>query len=127
MLHYCDQYITIMLHLIRESLIMKRLLAVILTSCMVVGLASPAGSGVMTEIKANTDAALSNLSPNRVRTESAAEGAGNFDESIRDLYDNSMSATDEDVLASAEMMSSDFAAVETNMGNDAGDLIDYLK
>ena len=56
---------------------MKRLLAVILTSCMVVGLASPAGSGVMTEIKANTDAALSNLSPNRVRTESAAEGAGN--------------------------------------------------
>ena len=106
---------------------MKRLLAVILTSCMVVGLASPAGSGVMTEIKANTDAALSNLSPNRVRTESAAEGAGNFDESIRDLYDNSMSATDEDVLASAEMMSSDFAAVETNMGNDAGDLIDYLK
>ena len=106
---------------------MKRLLAAFLTSCMIVGLASPAGSGMMTEIKANTEAAFSNLGKEQIRTESSAEGAGNFDESIKELYDNSMSATDEEVLASAEMMSSDFTAVESGMGEEAGDLIDYLK
>ena len=94
---------------------------------MIVGLASPAGSGMMTEIKANTEAAFSNLGKEQIRTESSAEGAGNFDESIKELYDNSMSATDEEVLASAEMMSSDFTAVESGMGEEAGDLIDYLK
>ena len=106
---------------------MKRLLAVFLTSCIIVGLASPAGSGVMTEIRANTDAAVSNLTKSRVRTESAAEGAGNFDQSISELYDNSMSATDEEVIASAQMMNSDFAALETTMGEKAADLIEYLK
>ena len=106
---------------------MKRLLAVFLTSCMIAGLVSPAGSGVMTEIRANTDAAIRNLTSSRIRTESAAEGAGNFEQSISDLYDNSMSATDEEVLASAQMMNSDFAAVETKMGEEAGDLIEYLK
>ena len=98
---------------------MKRILAVVLTSCMVVGLMSPAGSGVMTEIKANTRAALSNLGAAEERTESAAEGAGNFDQSIRELYDNSMSATDEEIIASAEMMKSDFSAVESGIGEDA--------
>ena len=106
---------------------MKRILAVVLTSCMVVGLMSPAGSGVMTEIKANTRAALSNLGAAEERTESAAEGAGNFDQSIRELYDNSMSATDEEIIASAEMMKSDFSAVESGIGEDADNLIGYLK
>ena len=78
---------------------MKRFLTVILTSSMIVGLMSPAGSGVMTEIKANTRAALSNLGAVEGRTESAAEGSRNFDQSIRDLYDNSMSATDEEIIA----------------------------
>ena len=106
---------------------MNRFLAVVLTSCMVVGLMSPAGSGVMTEIKANTRAALSNLGAAEERTESAAEGAGNFDQSIRELYDNSMSATDEEIIASAEMMKSDFSAVESGIGEDADNLIGYLK
>ena len=106
---------------------MKRFLTVILTSSMIVGLMSPAGSGVMTEIKANTRAALSNLGAVEGRTESAAEGSRNFDQSIRDLYDNSMSATDEEIIASAEMMNSDFTAVESGMGEGAEDLINYLK
>ena len=106
---------------------MKRLLTVLLTSSMIVGLMSPAGSGVMTEIKANTKAALSNLGANEGRTESAAEGAMNFDQSIRDLYDNSMSVTDEEIIASAEMMNSDFSVVETGMGEDADNLIGCLK
>ena len=106
---------------------MKRLLAVILTSCMIAGLASPAGSGLMTEIRANTEAAFSNLGASEDRTESAAEGAGSFDEAIQSLYDNSMSATDEEVLASAQMMPSDFTAVESELGENADALIDYLK
>ena len=83
----------------RENFVMKRLLAVFLTSCMIVGLASPAGTGLMTEIKANTEAAFSNLGATESRTESASEGTESFDEAIRSLYDNSMSATDEEVLA----------------------------
>ena len=106
---------------------MKRLLAVLLTSCMIAGLASPAGSGLMTEIRANTEAAFSNLGSSEGRTESAAEGAGSFDEALRSLYDNSMSATDEEVLASAQMMPSDFTAVESELGDKAKALIDYLK
>lgn len=106
---------------------MKRFLTVLLTSSMIVGLMSPAGSGVMTEIKANTRAALNNLGAVEGRTESAAEGSKNFDQSIRDLYDNSMSATDEEIIASAEMMNSDFSAVESGMGEGAEDLINYLK
>ena len=106
---------------------MKRFLTVLLTSSMIVGLMSPAGSGVMTEIKANTRAALSNLGAVEGRTESAAEGSKNFDQSIRELYDNSMSATDEEIIASAEMMNSDFSAVESGMGEGAEDLINYLK
>ena len=106
---------------------MKRLLAVFLTSCMIVGLASPAGTGLMTEIKANTEAAFSNLGATESRTESASEGTESFDEAIRSLYDNSMSATDEEVLASAEMMPSDFTAVESQLGEKADALINYLK
>ena len=106
---------------------MKRILTVVLTSCMIAGLMSPAGSGVMTEIKANTAAALSNLGAGDGRTESAAEGARNFGESIRNLYDNSMSATDEEIIASAEMMKSDFSAATSAMGEDAENLISYLK
>ena len=106
---------------------MKRFLTILLTSSMIVGLMSPAGSGVMTEIKANTRAALSNLGASEGLTESAAEGARNFDQSIRDLYDNSMSVTDEEIIASAQMMNSDFSAVETGMGKDAENLISYLK
>ena len=106
---------------------MKRFLTILLTSSMIVGLMSPAGSGVMTEIKANTRAALTNLGASEGHTESAAEGAGNFDQSIRDLYDNSMSVTDEEIIASAEMMNSDFSAVESGMGKDAEELIGYLK
>ena len=106
---------------------MKRLLAVILTSCMIAGLASPAGSGLMTEIRANTEAAFSNLGASEDRTESAAEGAESFDGAIQSLYDNSMSATDDEVLASAQMMPSDFTAVESELGENADELIDYLK
>lgn len=106
---------------------MKRLLAVLLTSCMIAGLASPAGAGFMTELKANTNAAMSNMSGSSEHTEVSAEGAGNFDKALRDLYDNSMSATDEEVIASAEKMDSDFSVIEKKIGTDAGDLIDYLK
>ena len=106
---------------------MKRFLTVLLTSSMIVGLMSPAGSGVMTEIKANTRAALSNLGAAEGRTERAAEVAKNFDQSIRDLYDNSMSATDEEIIASAEMMNSDFSAAASVLGEDADDLIGCLK
>ena len=110
---------------IREIMTMKRMLAVILTSCMIAGLVSPAGAGVMTEIRANTEAALNNLSASNERTEVAAEGADNFDQTIRDLYDNSMSVTDEEIIASAQMMNSDFEAVESEMGEDATAVIDY--
>ena len=106
---------------------MKRMLAVILTSCMIAGLVSPAGAGVMTEIRANTEAALNNLSASTERTEVAAEGADNFDQTIRDLYDNSMSVTDEEIIASAQMMNSDFEAVKSEMGEEALAVIDYLK
>ena len=43
-----------MLRLVEGDFFMKRLLSVILVLCMVLGLASPAGSGLFTEIKANT-------------------------------------------------------------------------
>ena len=94
---------------------------------MIAGLASPAGSGFLTEIRANTEAALSNMSAQEGRTENAAEGAGKFEQEISELYDHSMSATDEEVLASAKMMESDFEAVEKELGDEAGGLIDYLK
>ena len=106
---------------------MKRLLAVFLTSCMVAGLATPAGAGFLTELKANTNAAMSNMSGTSNRTEVSAEGAGNFDRAISELYDKSMYATDEEVIASAEKMDSDFSAIERKVGTDAADLIDYLK
>ena len=106
---------------------MKRLLAVFLTSCMVAGLATPAGAGFLTELKANTNAAMSNMSGTSNRTEVSAEGAGNFDRAISELYDQSMYATDEEVIASAEKMDSDFSAIERKVGTDAADLIDYLK
>lgn len=106
---------------------MKRLLAVLLTSCMIAGLASPAGAGIWTELKANTDAALNNMSGSSEHTEVSAEGSGSFDKALSDLYDNSMSATDEDVIASAKQMDSDFSAIESKIGTDAGDLIDCLK
>ena len=43
-----------MLRLVEGDFFMKRLLSVILVLCMVLGLASPAGSGLFTEIKANS-------------------------------------------------------------------------
>lgn len=106
---------------------MKRLLSVILVLCMVLGLASPAGSGLFTEIKANTDAALSNIGASDRQTESASEGSGSFDRAIRDLYDHSMTADDEEVIASAQKMDSDFRVIEHKLGNEAVNLIDYLK
>lgn len=106
---------------------MKRLLSFILASCMIAGVVSPAGSGLMTEIKANTEAAFNNMSDSGTHTESAAEGSGSFDQAISDLYDNSMSATDEEIIASAEKMDSDFDVIENELGNSADDLIDHLK
>ena len=106
---------------------MKRLLAALLTSCMIAGLTTPAGAGVLTEIRANTEAALRNMRAEEDRTEIAGEGAGSFDQAISDLYDNSMSATDEEVLASARKMNSDFDAVEKRLGDKASGLIEYLK
>ena len=116
-----------MLRLAEGDFIMKRLLSVILVLCMVLGLASPAGSGLFTEIKANTDAALSNIGAADRQTENASEGSGSFDLAIRDLYDHSMTADDEEVIASAQKMDSDFRVIETKLGNEAGNLIDYLK
>ena len=106
---------------------MKKLLSGILVACMVLGLASPAGSGFLTEIKANTDAARSNISDSDRKSESASEGSGRFDQAIRDLYDHSMTAEDEEVIASAQKMDSDFQAIENKLGNEAENLIDYLK
>ena len=106
---------------------MKKIISVFLVSSMIVGLASPAGSGFMTELKANTKAAMSNMTGDSGRTESAAEGAGNFDRAISELYDNSMSATDEEIIASARKMSSDFTVIEKEVGTDADELIEYLK
>lgn len=94
---------------------------------MIAGLVSPAGSGIVTEIKANTEAAFNNIGATDSQTENAAEGSGSFDQAISALYDNSMSATDEEIIASAEKMSSDFAAVEDKLGEEADELIDYLK
>ena len=106
---------------------MKRLIAILLTSCMIAGITTPTGSEFMMELKANTEAAMNNMSGTSHRTESASEGAGNFDRAIRDLYDNSMSVTDEEIIASAQKMDSDFAAIEKNVGEEAQSLIDYLK
>ena len=94
---------------------------------MIAGLASPAGNGILAGVSASARAGLHNLSG-----ESAAGGGptgqeGSFDRAIRDLYDNSMSATDEEILASAQMMPSDFAAVENALGKEASSLIDSLK
>ena len=89
---------------------------------MIAGLSGPSGAGVMTGIKANTRAALRNVSG-----ESASGESGKFDRAIGELYDNSMSATDEEVLASAQKMPSDFEAVESALGEGAVSLIETLK
>ncbi|HAB94832.1 MAG TPA: hypothetical protein DCF49_08800, partial [Lachnospiraceae bacterium] len=81
----------------------------------------------MTELKANTKAAMSNMSGAAERTESAAEGAGNFDRAISELYDSSMSATDEEIIESAQKMPSDFTVIEKEIGTEADDLIEYVK
>ena len=112
--------------------IMKKIFAVLLTFCMIAGLTTPAGDGIMTGLSANTRAALHNLSGNSAAGkdkagESSADRGGSFDRAISELYDNSMSATDEEVLASAQMMASDFAAVETELGAGAGALIETIK
>ena len=116
-----------MLRLVEGDFFMKRLLSVILVLCMVLGLATPAGSGLLTEIKANTNAALNNIGAAERKTESASEGSAGFDQAIRDLYDHSMSAEDEEVIASAQKMDSDFRVIENKLGNEADNLIDYLK
>lgn len=106
---------------------MKKLLAVILTTGMIAGLASPAGSGFVTELKANTEAAMNNMSGTNGHTERASEGAGNFDKAISEMYDNSMSATDEEIIASAEKMNSDFTVIEKEIGSEAEELIGCVK
>ena len=103
---------------------MKRLIAILLTSCMIVGITTPTGSEFMMELRANTEAAMNNMRGTSQRTEIASEGAGNFDRAIRDLYDNSMSVTDEEIIASAQKMDSDFAVIEKNVGKEAQSLID---
>ena len=89
---------------------------------MIAGLSGPSGAGFMTGIEANTRAALRNVSG-----ESASGESGKFDRAIGELYDNSMSATDEEVLASAQKMPSDFEAVESARGEGAVSLIETLK
>jgi len=101
---------------------MKKYLAAFLTFCMIAGLATPAGEGVFTKISANTEAALHNMAG-----ESTSAKKGSFDSAISELYDNSMSATDEEVLASAEKMESDFAVIEDSLGGKAKGLIDVIK
>ena len=109
---------------------------------MIAGLASPFGAGLFTEIDANTRAALRTVSGesstaagSRVSDSFGQESlneedpseAGAFDRAISDLYDNSMSATDEEVIYSAQMMPSDFEAVESAIGSGAMALIETLK
>jgi len=109
---------------------------------MIAGLASPFGAGLFTEIEANTRAALRTVSGesstaagSRVSDSFGQESlneedpseAGAFDRAISDLYDNSMSATDEEVIYSAQMMPSDFEAVESAIGSGAMALIETLK
>ena len=106
---------------------MKKLLSAVLALSMVVGLTTPAGAEIFTEIRANTEAALSNMSGSERHTENASEGAGSFDQAISDLYDNSMTATDEEVIASAQKMDSDFRVIEKALGGEADRLIDFLK
>lgn len=125
---------------------MKRLLAALLTSCMIIGLMSPAGSGLMTQITANAAAGATNISstddtsitevgetaainsPEDSNTETAEAAASNsFDESISALYDQSMEITDEEILAAAELMNSDFGAVEDAVTYDAEGLVAAVK
>ena len=109
---------------------------------MIAGLASPFGAGLFTEIDANTRAALRTVSGesstaagSRVSDSFGQESlneedpseARAFDRAISDLYDNSMSATDEEVIYSAQMMPSDFEAVESAIGSGAMALIETLK
>ena len=101
---------------------MKKYLAAFLTFCMIASLATPAGEGILTKISANTEAALHNMAG-----ESTSAKKGSFDSAISELYDNSMSATDEEVLASAEKMESDFAVLEDSLGGKAKGLIDVIK
>ena len=77
---------------------------------MIAGIVSAAGGGRDSD-------------PNKT----ASGEAGLFDQAIADLYDNSMSATDEEVLDAARMMPSDFEAVQTALGKEASSLIDSLK
>ena len=116
-----------MLHLDKGDFFMKKLLSAVLALSMVVGLTTPAGAEIFTEIRANTEAALSNMSGSERHTENASEGAGSFDQAISDLYDNSMTATDEEVIASAQKMDSDFRVIEKALGGEADRLIDFLK
>ena len=104
---------------------MKKIFAVLLTFCMAAALASPMGAGMITGAGADTKAEAGSISGESVET--ALGEAGSFDKAISELYDNSMSATDEEVLASAQMMPSDFGAVETALGEGAGALIETLK
>ncbi len=119
-----------MLHfgLIRGT-IMKKVLAAVLTTCTIGTLLSPAGDAVAMALRANTEAASANLTSSgigSVKEESASEG-GSFDESIQTLYDSSMYASDEEVLKAAENMTSDFDIAEESLGEDAQDVINYVK
>ena len=115
---------------------MKKLLAVLMTSCMVAGIVSPVGTGLRTEIEANYKAAMYNVlgtdgsaHPDSEAASDANEDrdADTFDRAISDLYDQSQSVTDEEILACAEMMPSDFGPVSDSLGNDASEVIDRLK
>ena len=129
---------------------MKKVLAGLLTFCMIAALVSPAGTvllaGSSTDPTAElqkTEAAAEQETASKLEAdadeviafpqdtasdEQMISGAAQcFDQAIRDLYDNSMSATDEDVLASAQLMPSDFGAIESALGAGAPALIASLK
>ena len=106
---------------------MKKITAAVLITSMVAGIASPLGSGFRAEMEANYKAAVSNIGGTVVQEAEEPSGEDSFDQAISDLYDQSQSVTDKEILASAEKMPSDFNAVTDKMGDEAQDVIDRLK
>ena len=105
---------------------MKRVLALALTISMTAALAAPlTGCGTQDTTKAVAAAGQSQEA--LVEAEDEAVPQSSFDESISSLYDNSMNVTDEEVIAAAEQMNSDFTQHEAALGSDADSAMECLK
>ncbi len=107
---------------------MRKILAVVLTTCTIGALISPSGDNIALAIKANTEAATANLASSGSKSSGAkAQNENGFDSTIQALYDSSMNATDEEVLKAAQGMPSDFEVAKESLGEDATGVIDYVK